>query len=174
MRSTRLKLWDEDSGRMVGFATLRAADARAPVLSPLYLVVEKILERNERLPENWPVHGSTGYEFLNDVSGLFVEGASVKAFDAVYAKFIGNQVSVSELIYEAKRLILRASMSSELNVLARELDRISEQHWKTRDYTVERLRLVEPDLRAGEGTLAGLEHDAVGALDRRTDFLSHS
>lgn len=118
------------------FALLREEDAHSPVVCPLYLVVEKILKRNERLPENWPVHGTTGYEFLNDVNGLFIAGANAKAFDAVYTKFIGAKSNFAELVYEAKRLILRASMSSELHVLGHHLDRISERNRWTRDFTL--------------------------------------
>lgn len=118
------------------FAALRATDPCSPVLCPLYLVVEKILERNERLPDNWPIHGSTGYDFLNDVNGLFVSGANLKASNAVYAKFVGGKPNFSEIVYEAKRLILRASMSSELHMLGHYLDRISERNRWTRDFTL--------------------------------------
>ncbi len=117
-------------------AARRETDARSPALCPLYLVVEKILEGNERLPENWPVHGSTGYEFVNDVTGLFVLTESVKSLDALYAKFIGVKWNLGELIYEAKRLILRSSMSGELHVLGHQLDRLSERNRWTRDFTL--------------------------------------
>ena len=47
---------------------------------PFYLVVEKILARHERLREDWPVEGTTGYEFANLVGGLFVDPANEEAF----------------------------------------------------------------------------------------------
>ncbi|HSD09862.1 MAG TPA: alpha-amylase family glycosyl hydrolase, partial [Candidatus Binatia bacterium] len=40
---------------------------------PIYLVAEKILSAGESLPRSWPIHGTTGYDFLNDVNGLFVD-----------------------------------------------------------------------------------------------------
>lgn len=111
-------------------------EPRSPMSRPLYLAVEKILERNERLPENWPIFGSTGYDFLNEVNGLFIDDANAKAFDLTYARFIGGKMNLAELIYEAKRLIMRASMSSELHVLGHYLDRLSERNRWTRDFTL--------------------------------------
>lgn len=118
------------------FTNLRESNTRAEVLRPLYLVVEKILEGNERLPATWPVHGSTGYDFVNDVNGLFVDGKNARKLEAIYSKFVGFKMALEELIYEAKRLILRASMSSELHVLGHSLDRISERSRWTRDFTL--------------------------------------
>ncbi len=129
--------WPEiESGLKQRFASLRETDKNSIVLKPLYLVVEKILERNERLPQNWPIHGSTGYDFVNDVNGLFVEGKNARKFEAIYSKFAEIRTEFEELVYEAKRLILRASMSSELHVLGHSLDRISERSRWTRDFTL--------------------------------------
>jgi (1->4)-alpha-D-glucan 1-alpha-D-glucosylmutase len=118
------------------FMSQRETDANAPVLRPLYLLVEKILERDERLPQTWPVHGSTGYDFINDLNGLFVDGTNSLKFDTLYSKFIDRKLNYHEMVYEAKRLILRASMSSELHVLGHSLDRISERNRWTRDFTL--------------------------------------
>jgi len=118
------------------FALLQVDSGCPPAARPLYVVVEKILERNERLPATWPVAGTTGYDFLNDVNGLFVDGANARAFDTIYSRFIGYRIDFAELVYETKRLILRASMSSELHVLGHALDRISERDRWTRDFTL--------------------------------------
>lgn len=118
------------------FLSIRETNPNAAVIRPLYLLVEKILERDERLPQTWPVHGSTGYDFINDLNGLFVDGANARKFDLLYGKFIDNKPDYNELVYEAKRLILRASMSSELHVLGHSLDRISERNRWTRDFTL--------------------------------------
>lgn len=118
------------------FAALRDEGIGSNLVSPLYLVVEKILEHNERLPLTWPVHGSTGYDFMNDVNGLFVQQQAARSFDSIYSRFTGGHPPFPELVYEAKRLILRASMSSELHVLGHSLDRISERSRWTRDFTL--------------------------------------
>jgi len=101
-----------------------------------YLVVEKILGRSEQLPEEWPVHGTTGYDFLNAVNGLFVDRLSSTAFDAIYTKFIHEPVNFKSLAYHSKKLIMDASMSSEISVLGHELDRLSEQDRSSRDFTL--------------------------------------
>lgn len=117
------------------FARIRKAEPRSPLLTPLYLVVEKILEHSERLPASWPVHGTSGYDFVNDVNNLFVDLLNASQLDRIYAKFIGNRLEFNQMMYEAKQLTLRVSMSSELHVLGHKLDRISESNRWTRDFT---------------------------------------
>jgi (1->4)-alpha-D-glucan 1-alpha-D-glucosylmutase len=114
----------------------RSSDPNAPLAQPLYVVVEKILERGERLPENWPIHGTTGYEFLNELNGLFVDRANAKTFDAIYSRFIRQRLDFKELVYQCKKIIMQASMSSEIGVLGHQLDRISEQNRWSRDFTL--------------------------------------
>lgn len=106
---------------------------------PLFLVVEKILGQDESLPDTWPVHGTTGYEFLNMVNGLFVDTANARAFDGIYARFIRDRLSYDDLAYEKKKLIMRVSMASEINVLGHQLNRLSECDRRTRDFTLNSL-----------------------------------
>jgi (1->4)-alpha-D-glucan 1-alpha-D-glucosylmutase len=101
-----------------------------------YVVVEKILVRDERLRPDWAVHGTTGYEFLNLVNGLFVDPAAERHFHELYARMTGQPFRFGDIAYQSKKLILDATMSAELHVLARRLDRISEQHRWSRDFTL--------------------------------------
>jgi (1->4)-alpha-D-glucan 1-alpha-D-glucosylmutase len=105
-----------------------------------YIVAEKILIGNEPLRTNWAVEGTTGYGFLNLLNGLFVDHSRGKAFQQLYRRFTGWSTPFDDLVCASKRLILQVTMSSELNVLARRLDRISEQHRWYRDFTLEHLR----------------------------------
>jgi len=105
-----------------------------------YIVAEKILTGHEPLRTEWEVQGTTGYEFLNLVNGLFVDIGKHKAFEQLYRRFTGWSEAFDDLACDSKRLILQVAMSSELNVLARKLDRISEQHRWSRDFTLESLR----------------------------------
>jgi (1->4)-alpha-D-glucan 1-alpha-D-glucosylmutase len=57
---------------------------------PLYLLVEKILIGDERLPKNWPVHGTTGYDFTNEVVGLAVDPSAESSITDSYRKFLGD------------------------------------------------------------------------------------
>jgi (1->4)-alpha-D-glucan 1-alpha-D-glucosylmutase len=106
----------------------------------IYLAAEKILLGNEELRPGWAIEGTTGYGFLNLLNGLFVDASKARFFQRLYRKFTGWSQTYSDLIYESKRLVMQVSMSSELNVLSRRLDRISEQHRRSRDFTLESLR----------------------------------
>ena len=107
---------------------------------PCYVVVEKILGPNEPLCADWSAQGTTGYDFLNLLNGVFVDTRRNLAFQQLYERFTGNTVKFDDLTYECKKLILRVAMSSELHVLARRLDRISEHHRYSRDFTLNSLQ----------------------------------
>jgi (1->4)-alpha-D-glucan 1-alpha-D-glucosylmutase len=98
--------------------------------------VEKILAAGEELPGDWPVAGTTGYEFLVAADGLFVEPDSEPAFRALWERVSGRREKPAEAAFEARRLVLQVSLGSELTALARRLDRISEQHRDSRDFTL--------------------------------------
>ena len=112
-----------------------------PAASPplFYIIGEKILMPGERLPRDWPVHGATGYAFLNSVSGLLVDGRNAGKLDAVYGRFMRRHRDFSEVGTEAKRLVMQVSMSSEINTLSRFLNTISERNRHTRDFTLNSL-----------------------------------
>lgn len=76
------------------------------------------------MPESWPVHGTTGYDFLAQLNGIFVDRTSAKAFDKMYSQFIKHTVDVQELVYRCKLLIMQVSMSAEVSMLGHQLDRI--------------------------------------------------
>ncbi|HJR21869.1 MAG TPA: malto-oligosyltrehalose synthase [Dongiaceae bacterium] len=105
-----------------------------------YITVEKILARHERLRSDWPIAGTTGYDFINLVNGLYVDSDGKQAMDRTYRRFLDRSADFDEILYACKLLIVDTMLASELNRLASGLDAISERHWSTRDYTEERLR----------------------------------
>jgi (1->4)-alpha-D-glucan 1-alpha-D-glucosylmutase len=105
----------------------------------LYVVVEKILEGHEKMPSSWQVDGTTGYEWLNTVNGLFVDSRQAGAFAEIYARFTGIRQKWSELVNEKKRVLMRSSMASEINMLSHRLNRLSESNRRTRDFTLNAL-----------------------------------
>ncbi len=109
-------------------------------LRSIYLVVEKIVGHDESLPADWLVDGTVGYEFSSATSNLFVQNESSKAFNTLYGKFTGLDLSFPDLAYEKKKLMLRIALASEFAVLARVLDRITEHQRRTRDFTLNSLR----------------------------------
>jgi (1->4)-alpha-D-glucan 1-alpha-D-glucosylmutase len=111
----------------------------------MYVLAEKILGRGERLRDDWQVHGTTGYGFLNTLNGLFVSAEGLSALRRFYRRYTGHTASPSDTIYDGKKFMMRTAMASELNVLARALNRQSEGDRRSRDFTLNSLRraLVE-------------------------------
>jgi (1->4)-alpha-D-glucan 1-alpha-D-glucosylmutase len=106
-----------------------------PAAQPFYVVVEKVLMPGEPLPDYWPVHGTTGYEFLNALNGLFVDPRGARAMERTYHRFTGMSARFADIVHEAKRLVTDTAMASELNVLGRRLARLAERRRESRDFT---------------------------------------
>ena len=131
------ELAERGASRQAG-TTVPPQDPDGP--SPVYVVAEKILSGRERLPAKWKVHGTTGYNYLNDQNGVFVDMAQARRLRRGYAKLTGHIDPFEDVLYQSKRLIMHTAMASELNVLAHMLDRIGEGNRKSRDFTLDSLR----------------------------------
>ncbi|MFO7974951.1 MAG: malto-oligosyltrehalose synthase, partial [Candidatus Hydrogenedentota bacterium] len=105
-----------------------------------WLVAEKILEPGEKLPSDWPIAGTTGYDFLNLVMGLFIDPENEDKLTRIYEEFIGEETDFSELARTSKRLVLTELLGSELNRLTSLFVDICERHRRHRDYTRYELR----------------------------------
>ncbi|KQS76532.1 hypothetical protein ASG25_14640 [Rhizobium sp. Leaf384] len=82
----------------------------------VYLVVEKIIEGNERVPASWPIAGTTGYEFIAALAHLFVDSAQAKALDAAYTEFAGGE-DYASILKDAKALMLDVNFAGEIKRL---------------------------------------------------------
>ena len=133
-----------------------------------YVVVEKILSSDEELPD-WPVEGTTGYDFLVKVNGLFVDDRNEKALNDVYERFVRLKVPYDELTYRGKQLVLRVSMAGELNVLGHRLNRFSERNRHYRDFTLNALTQAMREIIACFPVYRSYvtDRDEVSAQDRR-------
>jgi (1->4)-alpha-D-glucan 1-alpha-D-glucosylmutase len=106
----------------------------------LYLVVEKILDlTKESLPVNWPVHGTTGYDFANQIVQIFTDPSAQRQMTKIFESFTGLHESFVDLAYEKKLLTMQFSLSSEISALGRALDEISEMYRLYRDFTANML-----------------------------------
>jgi (1->4)-alpha-D-glucan 1-alpha-D-glucosylmutase len=104
---------------------------------PFFIVVEKILGPGERLASDWPVHGTTGYEFSATVNNLFVDRRHERAFDDLYRRIISDRrLSFSDLVYRCKKQVLHETMSGDINSLGHQLNRFSERNRHYRDFTL--------------------------------------
>lgn len=110
-----------------------------PSYKPFYIVGEKILIKDEKMPEDWPIFSTTGYVFLNALNGIFVKTANARAFDEIYERFTKSKVDFQDIVYEKKKLIMKVAMSSEINTLGHYLNRLSEKNRHTRDFTLNSL-----------------------------------
>jgi (1->4)-alpha-D-glucan 1-alpha-D-glucosylmutase len=106
----------------------------------LYVVVEKILGFDESFPDDWRTYGTSGYDALNRINGLFVDPAAAGEFTPRYHEWIGDYTPYREIARQKKLLILEVSLASELHVLAYQLERIALRDRKSRDFTQSGLR----------------------------------
>jgi (1->4)-alpha-D-glucan 1-alpha-D-glucosylmutase len=105
-----------------------------------YLVVEKILASHERLRGDWPIHGTTGYDFANLVLGVLVDPSGETQLTQAYSSFTNERSRFPDIVRTSKIRIMEHEMASELNVLAREAGRVARQNPRTADFTRNILR----------------------------------
>jgi (1->4)-alpha-D-glucan 1-alpha-D-glucosylmutase len=116
--------------------------------APLYVVAEKILSPGETLYEHWQVAGTTGYNFLNLVAGLFIDDRHMRRLRRFYKLMTGQGDSFEEVAYRARQTVMLTAMASELNVLSHALNRLSETNRDTRDFTLSNCRRVLREVAA--------------------------
>lgn len=105
----------------------------------VWIVAEKILEPGEPFRAEWPIDGCTGYEFLNEASGLFVDAENEREFTAIYERFTGEPSDYPAVCRDKKHRVLRELLGSDVNRLTNLFFDVCERHRKHRDYTREDL-----------------------------------
>lgn len=111
----------------------------------IYIVVEKILDFKEHLPRSWNVEGTTGYDFLNRLNGIFCRKEGEKEFTRLYYKVTGLHTSYEELVCDKKRMFIGRHMAGNIDNLAQEMKRVTFQDRYGKDITLYGLKraLVE-------------------------------
>jgi (1->4)-alpha-D-glucan 1-alpha-D-glucosylmutase len=104
------------------------------------LYVEKILENDERLAEDWAVDGTVGYDFLAKVNRLWMDDQRIDALTATYSDFTGHPVNFGALVREKKRAIVESTFSADFDRLGKAAERIARADWRTRDLSPRQLR----------------------------------
>src|SRR5438128_11336206 len=105
----------------------------------IYMIVEKILTGAETLRKDWLVHGTTGYDFANQVAQLLVDSSAETAITKTFHRFIGHSLPFAHLLYAKKLQVMKLSLANDVNVLGNMVDRLSEQNRWYRDFTLEAL-----------------------------------
>src|ERR1700688_3858163 len=122
------------------FQRLRRLIQQAGAARPFYVVIEKILGEGEALPALAGVHGTTGYEWLNAITQVLVDGKGLEPLDEVWRQVSNTSPKLEPVLREAKRRVLETLLTSEFTVLRRLLARIAAGHYSPRDYSADSLR----------------------------------
>jgi (1->4)-alpha-D-glucan 1-alpha-D-glucosylmutase len=145
-----------------------------------WIVVEKILGSEELLPASWPVHGTTGYDFLNEVGALFVDPEGGEPLTELYRQLSGDRRCWRDVAVSSRRRALRELLAPDVERLTQLFVRVCEGRRRFRDYTRQELREVlregaahlsvyrtyvddappsSPDVEHVESALAGVSRD---------------
>jgi len=100
-----------------------------------WIVVEKILHPGERLPSEWPVAGTTGYDFLNLAGGLFIDPSGEGPLTGFYEEFTGEGSDYRYIVREKKHQVLHELLASDVSRLTELMVKICERHRRYRDYS---------------------------------------
>jgi (1->4)-alpha-D-glucan 1-alpha-D-glucosylmutase len=117
----------------------QAASHAAGSPEQFYILVEKILAPYEAL-RDWPIAGTTGYDFINEVGGLFVDPAGEAPLTGIYRDFTGRNDAFEAVLDAGKRRVTDVNLASEVSVLAGGFHALSVSHWATRDFTLNGMR----------------------------------
>jgi (1->4)-alpha-D-glucan 1-alpha-D-glucosylmutase len=105
-----------------------------------YVVVEKILGRDERLRTDWPIAGTTGYEFLNSLNGIFIHPAGLDRMQEIYATRTGDSAPFGDISYACNKQAIEQLFSGEANVLGQMLGRMAARDRRGRDLPASELK----------------------------------
>jgi (1->4)-alpha-D-glucan 1-alpha-D-glucosylmutase len=136
-----------------------------------YVIVEKILSGAEKLPAEWPVQGTTGYEYLNALNRLFVHPQGAREVEQIYFKFLGRKPVYEDVLYEKKKLVMATLLSAEMRYLGRQLGVLSQSDRYGRDLPQMELAQALIEITACFGVyrtyIRSTEFPAEAALDIR-------
>ena len=134
----------------------------------LYVVVEKILGPAEDLQGDWETHGTSGYDFLTAINGLFVDPLGAEPLTQFYRALTGEDCRFADLVFAKKSLVLRDTLSSELHMLGRQLDRLAQKNRRSRDFTANSLRFALREVIAFFAVYRSyISEEGVHPTDRR-------
>lgn len=108
-----------------------------------YITVEKILGKDERLPADWPVSGTTGYEFIAALSDVLVEDENIAVLRNLYENVVGKPVDMRDELRAAKLMMVEKNFEGEFNTLCQLALNVAEEENHTWDANTLRAALRE-------------------------------
>ncbi len=158
----------ERYAQLIGHPGAAAAGEDGAPGRPLYVLAEKIVAPHEQVPADWALHGTTGYRFANVVNGLFIDPGAKSRLDRAWRVFAGDEAEdFEELAYRCRRIVMASSLAGELTVLANALLRLARADRRTRDFTVNSLRLALAEVVACFPVYRTYVVEKPSAQDRR-------
>jgi (1->4)-alpha-D-glucan 1-alpha-D-glucosylmutase len=115
-------------------------------LKDRYLVAEKILLPGDAIPATWPIHGTTGYDFLNCQNGVLCDRARREDFEGIYSRFKGSSMPYRDVVYEKKKMIADRHMSGDVDNLARHIKNALGKNRQWSDITLSGIRKALTEL----------------------------
>ncbi len=113
-----------------------------------WVAVEKILEPGEELPPSWPVAGTTGYDFLNLVGGLFVDATGEKPLTELHARFAAAPESYADVVRDKKHLVMQDALAADVRRVVDLAVAACDRHRRFRDHTRPELAAAVTELVA--------------------------
>ncbi len=115
---------------------LRLADAAegGGATRSFYIILEKILARDEQLSCDFPVSGTTGYDFIDAVNSVFVDSDGLEQLGSFYRLFTGVTSSFADICYEKKKQVIQELFSGEMRSLGKKLSAIAMADRNARDF----------------------------------------
>ena len=141
---------------------------------PIYTLVEKILARSESLPNAWPIHGTTGYEFAASLIDLFLDRKDEPDWTRIYESFIADDRKSSDLTYEDKLFALQEIFPNAVANLAVELDALIESDWLYRDISLHDFEIALAHLLVCLPTYRSYRMPGEEMTQSEMKFLSHA
>jgi (1->4)-alpha-D-glucan 1-alpha-D-glucosylmutase len=105
-----------------------------------YVVTEKILAGNEHVPCDWRAHGTTGYDFLDFLNGVFIDRQGFHKLENIYSEFVQCSSTFTDVFRERKRQVMRELFPGEVNALVNRFSKLAEDDRHARDLTIEELK----------------------------------
>ena len=105
-----------------------------------WIVGEKILEPGEWLREDWPIEGTSGYDFLNVAMGVLVDPRGLKQLGEHYTEFTGDDSDFPGVAHDKKMAVTQEALGSDVNRLTTLFVDICESNREQRDFTRAEIR----------------------------------
>jgi (1->4)-alpha-D-glucan 1-alpha-D-glucosylmutase len=109
-------------------------------LPETYVIVEKILGGQEHVPADWRTHGTTGYDFLNYLNGVFIDRRGFHELERIYSNFTGSTATYRDVFQERKRQVMKELFAGEVNVFIRHLTELADEDRHARDLRTDELQ----------------------------------